>query len=166
MKKFIFMFVVFAFALAVGCKKAPPPAPPPPPPPPPPKTELVAFIQDIGDLSEVKNLEMGKSVQIALSPEKILSPPAEFAVVEKFKSEWNLDELLPVNKQIPLTIVWGELGSRFLVLDYNDLASYQSLLARWPEVKFHVLDPKPAYIVKVGEKKYWVTLEGNLWKIW
>ena len=165
MKKFVFMFIVLAFALAVGCKKAPP-SPPPPPPPPPPKTEVVAFIQHIGDLPEVKSMEIGKTVQIPLSPEKILSPPAEYAVVEKFKSEWTYDELVSVNKKIPLTIAWGELGSRLLVLDYNDLIDYKSMLDSYPEAKFTVLDPKPAYVVKVGEKTYWVSSKGTFWKTW
>ena len=158
MKKFVFMFIVFA--LVFSCKKAPPPASPPPPPPPPPKTELVAFIQNIGDLSEVKNLEQGKSVEVSINPEKVLST-ATTATVERFKSEWTYDELVPVNKKIPLTIIWPAERPSLLILDYNDLEGYYS-----SKDKFLVLDPKPEYVVKVGDKTYWVSKDRKLWKTW
>jgi hypothetical protein len=166
MKKFVFMLAVIALVLITSCKQAPPPPPQPPPPPPVPTKTLEQFVMKIGDLPEVKNLKLGKTVEIALNPEIIISPPSNPAIVEKFKSEWTYAELLKVNKQIPLTIVWGEPGSWLLVLDYNDLIDYKSMLDSYPAAKFAVLDPKPAYIVKVGEKTYWVSSGGTLWKTW
>lgn len=160
MKKLLFLFTVIALAFITSCKQAPPLSPPPPPPKPVPTSTLEQFVMKIGDLPEVKNLELGKTVEVALNPETILSPPTGPAVVEKFKSEWTYAELLPVNKQIPLTIVFGEPGSRLLITDYNDLKSYK------PEGNLTVLDPKPAYIVKVGKKTYWVSSGGTLWKTW
>ena len=76
------------------------------------------------------------------------------------------DELVSVNKKIPLTIVWGEPGSWLLVTDYNDLIDYKSMGDSYPAAKFTVLDPKPAYVVKVGEKTYWVTKDRKFWKTW
>jgi hypothetical protein len=166
MKKVLFLFMVLMFAFAFACKKAPPPPPPAPPPPPPPKTEFVAFIQHIGDLPEVKNMEDGKTVQIPLSPEKINSPPAEYAVVEKFKSEWTYDEMSELLKHGELTVIWPAERPSLMVAFGDDLVIYKSVYMKYPDSKFLVLDPKPDLIVKVGEKTYWVTKEGNLWKTW
>ena len=111
-------------------------------------------------------MELGKTVEVPLSPEKILSSPAESALVEKFKSEWTYKELLELLKHGYLTVIWPAERPSLLLTWNNDLEEYRSFYMGYPNSKFRVLDPKPAYIVKVGEKTYWVTSEGNLWKTW
>jgi len=106
------------------------------------------FIQHIGDLPEVKSMELGKTVEVALNPETILSPPTGPAFVEKFKSEWTYAELLKVNKQIPLTIVWGEPGAWLLVRDYNDLMDYKSLLNSYPSPNLLFLTQSRSMLLK------------------
>ncbi len=118
------------------------------------------FLLKLGERADVKNLKIGDSLVVAISPGEVLSPSAEFAVVKPFKANWGYYELLPVSKKLPLTIVWvGRKGSHLLVSDYPDLRDYYK-----PGENFLVLDPKPVCSVKVGNKEYWIGPSGKFWK--
>ncbi len=153
------ILIMFLFALVFsGCKKKEVPAPPV-------VKEVIKiteeqFFQGLGERTDVKNLKIGDSLVVAISPGEVLSPSAKFAVVKPFKANLGYYELLPVSKKLPLTIVWvGKKGSHLLVSDYPDLRDYFK-----PEDNFLVLDPKPAYSVRVGSKEYWVGPSGKFWK--
>jgi hypothetical protein len=161
MKKIVFLLVIFVLALGAGCKKKVEPVASPPPPPPPKITE-VDFVKLLVTLPEVKNLKLEDFVNVKLNPEKVISPSAEFAIVQRLNSDWTYEDLLPISEQIPLTIVWvAKDGARLLVRDYVELREMYM-----PGDKFLILPPKPEYFVQVGENTYWLTESGNLWKTW
>jgi len=159
--KIRFVLIVFLFALIfLSCKKRE--VPPPPVPKEVVKITENQFLQGLGARTDVKNLKIGDSLRLAINPGEVLSPSAEFAVVKLFKTDWSYRELLMILEKLPLTVVWdlGE-GTQLLVENYLDLKNnYNS------SEKFLVLNPKPVYSVRVGNKEYWVGSSGKFWKTW
>ncbi|MFH1503350.1 MAG: hypothetical protein ABIE36_01710 [Candidatus Diapherotrites archaeon] len=161
MKKFLFLFIIFALVLGTGCKKKAEPVEALPPPPPPPEIEQTEFLLGLPNRTDVKNLKMGDSLIVTLNPEIINSPTASFATIGPFNPNLSTYyELNSVLKIGPLSTVWvGRDDSHMLIRNYEDFVEYYN-----SSEKFLLLDPIPAYIVRVGSKLYWVGQEGKFWK--
>jgi len=158
MKKILFVFVVLIFALGAGCKRKVEPVAPPPPP----KISEAQFLLGLSERTDVKNLKLGDSLVIALNPDVVLSPSAQSVVVKPFDADLNYYELLALVKKLPLTVV-NVLngGSQLLIRNYFELKDFFNSTE-----KFRILEPMPAYYLKVGTKEYWVGKEGKFWKTW
>ncbi len=158
MKKILLLSLIFALVLGTSCKKK--------------ETVLLSPKKEVKEISKKEFAEsavrtayfrlssQGDSVVVSANHWKLIGTDAKFAVIKLFKPKWNYDELKPILKDYPLTVVYRfSDGSQNLVYSYEEFVN----LIKNDDGPFFVLEPRPKYMVFLGKEIYLVSVKTKIW---
>jgi hypothetical protein len=151
------LIVIFVSVLINGCKKeekAPVVS----------KEPIKITAEEFALLSAItvdkQGLQENFSRFIIKSGYQITDVEADGAKVINFPSIFQYDKLKPILKEFPLSIqLICSAGSRIKIENYEDFVNNYG-----PEDGLFSVDPKPKYIVYVGDKIFLVGYKLKLWK--
>jgi hypothetical protein len=161
MKKYLFLSVIFALALAVGCKKKVESIAPPPPPPPP--VEKVRSQQEFmkGLVSMIPQLKSGEVITVNVDKEKVTSNESKFYV-----SLFPLEFITPAEEKYIVKYMFPSVVWRYerFQLPIASLPNYFDCREQGEKVWFIKESPNsnqpfehsPTLLVEAENKEFWV----------
>lgn len=155
MKNLFLILVIFSIAILTGCKKEKVVTIMPE------KTPTEISVDDFAILAAKTANRIGKlplSV-VAGNDFKIINSIEQKAFVVLFDSVYSFEGLQPILKEIPLNVKIWSFGHGLLVEDYNDFLNYKNRID-----SFHVLSPRPKWIVTIDNENYYIKNNFGLWK--